>query len=76
MRQANAAIKGFIYQFDKSLLEILLSDENEAITLEGQIEDIDIASEVGIETIQCKYHEDKDFTMSSVAEPILVRCCI
>lgn len=75
MRQANSSIKGFIYQFDKSLLEILLSDENETITLEGQIEDIDIVSESGVETIQCKYHEDKDFAMSYVVEPMLDMMC-
>ena len=75
MRQANSSIKGFLYQFDKALLEVLLSDENETIMLEGQIEDIDIVSESGVETIQCKYHEDKDFAMSNVVEPMLDMLC-
>ncbi len=75
MRQADSTVKGFLYQFDKSLFEILISNENETITLEGQIEDIDIISDAGIETIQCKYHEKQDYSMSSVAEPILEMFC-
>jgi len=75
LRQANSAIRGFLYQFDKSLLEILNSNDGQVITLEGQIEDIDIVTDSSIETIQCKYHEDKDFAISSVAEPILDMFC-
>lgn len=75
MRQANSAIKGFLYQFDKSLHEILSSGDGDIITLEGQIEDIDIISTAGTEAIQCKYHEGDDFTISKVAEPILEMFC-
>ena len=75
MRQADSTIKGFLYQFDKSLFEILISNDNETITLEGQIEDIDIISDAGIETIQCKYHEKQDYSMSNVAEPMLEMFC-
>ena len=75
MRQANSAIKGFLYQFDKSLHEILISSDGDVITLEGQIEDIDIVSDTGTEAIQCKYHEGEDFAISKVAEPILDMFC-
>jgi len=53
----------------------LASSDGQVITLEGQIEDIDIVSESGIETIQCKYHEDKSYSISKVAEPILDMFC-
>ena len=75
MRQADSTIKGYLYQFNKSLLEILSSDENTFVILEGVIEDIDIHSATGITTIQCKYHEDGKYQISSVATPILEMLC-
>ncbi len=75
MRQADSTIKGYIYQFNKSIYEILLADNDSEITLEGVIEDIDISSPTSLTTIQCKYHEDKKYQMSSVAVPILEMLC-
>lgn len=75
MRQANSTIKGYLYQFNKSILEILSADDEASITLEGVIEDIDIQLPNATSTIQCKYHEDVKFTMSSVAAPILEMVC-
>jgi hypothetical protein len=75
MRQANSTIKGYLYQFNKSILEILSADDEASIILEGVIEDIDIKLPNATSTIQCKYHEDFKFTMSSVAAPILEMIC-
>lgn len=75
MRQADSTIKGYLYQFNKSLYEILSAEENTSIVLEGVIEDIDIHSTSGITTIQCKYHEDSKYQISSVAAPILEMLC-
>lgn len=75
MRQANSTIKGYLYQFNKSILEILSADDEASITLEGVIEDIDIELPNATSTIQCKYHEDAKFTMSSVVAPILEMIC-
>ena len=75
MRQANSTIKGYLYQFNKSILEILSADDEASITLEGVIEDIDIQLPNSTSTIQCKYHEDAKFTMSSVVAPILEMIC-
>lgn len=75
MRQANSTIKGYLYQFNKSILEILSADDNASITLEGVIEDIDIQLPTVTSTIQCKYHEDTKYTVSSVAAPILEMVC-
>ena len=75
MRQANSTIKGYLYQFNKSILEILRADDEASITLEGVIEDIDIQLPNITSTIQCKYHEDTKFTMSSIAAPVLEMVC-
>ena len=75
MRQANNTIKGYLYQFNKSILEIMNADEDASITLEGVIEDIDIELSGSTTTIQCKYHEDKKYHISSVAAPILEMIC-
>ena len=75
MRQANSTIKGYSYQFNKSILEILQAEEYAEIVLEGVIEDIDIHSPTSTTTIQCKYHEDKKFQISSVVPPILEMLC-
>ena len=42
MRQADSTIKGYLYQFNKSIYEILQAEDDTKITLEGVIEDIDI----------------------------------
>lgn len=75
MRQANSTIKGYLYQFNKSIWEVLNAKDDAHITLEGVIEDIDILSPNSLTTIQCKYHEDKKFQISNVAEPILEMLC-
>lgn len=75
MRQADSTIKGYLYQFNKSIDEILSSADNDVITVEGVIEDIDIQSPSGTTTIQCKYHEDSKYQISSVAPPILEMLC-
>lgn len=59
MRQANNTIKGYLYQFNKSILEILNADEDAYITLEGVIEDIDIQLS-GSTTIQLNIMKIKD----------------
>jgi len=40
-RQADSTIKGFLYQFNKSIVEVL-KNANAEITVEGVIEDIDV----------------------------------
>jgi len=67
LRQAYSAIKGFVYQFDKSLIEILTSNENETIILEGQIEDIDIISDAGVETIRAVQATNIDIGITKLA---------
>ncbi|MBZ2038042.1 hypothetical protein K1J08_09215 [Streptococcus sanguinis] len=60
-RSATNTIKGYFYQFDKSILEILeQSDETNIVTIEG-VEDIDIEKDDEIQFFQCKYYEKTDF---------------
>lgn len=72
-RTASYTIKGFLYQFQKTLLEVLNADDHSIITVEGIIEDIDIATHDGTTAIQCKYHESASrFTLSSIYKPLLL----
>ncbi len=71
-RVADYTIKGFLYQFNKTLLEILNSPTGSAITVEGIVEDVEISTPTELIAIQCKYHEASDsFTMSSIFSPVL-----
>ncbi|EII5680240.1 hypothetical protein LHO68_004307, partial [Vibrio parahaemolyticus] len=72
-RTADYTIKGFLYQFNKTLLTLITSDENDVVTVEGIIEDIDILKADGsTSAIQCKYHETKEsFTDSLIYKPVL-----
>jgi len=72
-RVADSTIKGFLYQFNKTILEIASADDEDVITVEGVVEDVDILSASGeLEAIQCKYHETKEkFTPSQIFKPLL-----
>jgi hypothetical protein len=75
-RAADYSIKGFLYQFNKSLLEILNSPSNSLITLEGIVEDVEIVTPDGMTAIQCKYHEASEkFTPSGIFKPLLQMMC-
>ncbi|PIQ20614.1 MAG: hypothetical protein COW65_13920 [Cytophagales bacterium CG18_big_fil_WC_8_21_14_2_50_42_9] len=71
-RSAEATIKGYYYQFDTSISKLLdLTNDTDSILIEG-IEDIDIDSLNGLETVQCKYLTTKKCTDSAIREPILL----
>jgi len=71
-RTAEYTIQGFLYQFNKTLLEILQSTDDSQITAEGIIEDIVLSAPLGTTAIQCKYHEARaNFSLSLVYKPIL-----
>lgn len=70
-RAANATIKGYIYQFDHAILQLLsLIDENQIITIEG-VEDVDITADNYEEVIQCKYYEQTEYN-HSVIKPAVI----
>jgi hypothetical protein len=71
-RSAEYTIRGFVYQFNKSLLAILQSGKDEEITLEGIVEDVEVRSPGGLTAIQCKYHGSvHSFVPSKIYEPLL-----
>jgi hypothetical protein len=71
-RAADYAIQGFLYQFNKTLLEVLKSGDGAEISIEGVIEDIEVKAPEGVKAIQCKYHETKDeFVLSTIYKPLL-----
>ena len=75
-RAADYAIKGFLYQFNKTLLEILNSSDGSSITVEGIVEDVEIVTSSVMIAIQCKYHEaSKAFSPSDIFEPLLQMMC-
>jgi len=69
-RAAIDTIRGYFYQFDHSILQLLnLSNDTDTITVEG-IEDIDIATATEETAIQCKYYSKTEYNHSVIAEPI------
>ena len=72
-RTAEYSIKGYLYQFLCYLSEILAADDGTKITIEGAIEDVDVAAEGLTTAIQCKYHERAGkYTLGRIYKPILL----
>ncbi|MFT8930773.1 MAG: hypothetical protein ABF976_06280 [Acetobacter syzygii] len=73
VRTAEYSIKGYLYQFLRYLSEILAAEADTKITIEGAIEDIDVAAADFTTAVQCKYHEQTDkFTLGKIYKPILL----
>ncbi|MEY7635469.1 hypothetical protein AB9D22_09810, partial [Klebsiella pneumoniae] len=68
-RSAISAIKGYFYQFDKTILELLKRSDNDVICIEG-VEDIDLKTADDNTAIQCKYYESTEYNSSVIASPI------
>ena len=60
------AIKGFLYQFDKTIIELLNIDENTSISVE-QIQDINYEDYV----IQVKHRESATYSKSKIRKPVI-----
>ncbi len=69
-RSATATIKGYHYQFDKTILEILNLDEEGYVTVEG-LEDVDVCTFVGTTAIQCKYYAAQKYSPSLVRKAVI-----
>jgi hypothetical protein len=71
-RTADYTIQGFLYQFNKTALEILNAQNDDTIAVEGIVEDIEVTSSASLKAIQCKYHEaSTSFTPSAIYKPLL-----
>lgn len=70
-RSANATIKGYFYQFDHTVVQILSASSMTAqFTVEG-IEDVDIATGGESFLIQCKYYEGTDYNHSVIKDAVI-----
>lgn len=69
-RAANATIKGYFYQFDFAILQLLqAANEHATVTVEG-IEDVDIDDVSNEQYIQCKYYAATDYNHSVIKPAI------
>lgn len=68
-RAADATIKGYHYQFDKTILEILRSTNNQPVKVEG-LEDVDIHDMGALICIQCKYLKAQKYGDPHLREPL------
>jgi hypothetical protein len=69
-RTAGPAIRGYMYQFDKTIIELLAADSETVITIEGS-EDYDRASRGMYESVQCKYLQAQKFSLPLIRDAIM-----
>jgi Holliday junction resolvase RusA-like endonuclease len=68
-REATASIRGYFYQLDAALLEILNADLNDDVVIEG-IEDFDRYTDEGVIYGQVKYYAEQNLTDSVLRDPL------
>lgn len=69
-REAISTIKGYYYQFDYFVLQLLqLENDDAAVCVEG-IEDVDILSDDDTKAVQCKYYEGTKCSPSIVGHAV------
>ncbi|MBW4963699.1 MULTISPECIES: DUF4297 family anti-phage-associated protein [Roseobacteraceae] len=70
-RSAVPTIRGYFYQFDRSILSILeLAEATESVAIEC-IEDIDVRTATDFTAVQCKYYEKTEYN-HSVIKPAII----
>ena len=69
-RDAVDTIKGYYYQFDYFILQLInLINDTDTVMIEG-IEDVDISSKNETVAVQCKYYAKTEYKHSVIAKPI------
>jgi hypothetical protein len=69
-RSAEASLKGYHYQLDKAIVQLLENSSSTAnVTIEG-VEDIDVDDGLTYVAIQCKYLESETRTPSRIRGPV------
>ncbi|MBA0239081.1 DUF4297 family anti-phage-associated protein [Stenotrophomonas maltophilia] len=68
-REATASIRGYFYQLDAALLEILRAGLNDDIVIEG-VEDFDRYTDEGVIYGQVKYYAEQNLTDSVLRDPL------
>ncbi|KMS52437.1 hypothetical protein [Sphingobium cupriresistens] len=70
LREATATIRGYIYQFDASILAVLAATSGQEVTVEG-VEDFDVLSDEADTYGQVKYYEAQKLTDSTLRDAIV-----
>ncbi|MEH6739906.1 MAG: DUF4297 family anti-phage-associated protein [Sulfitobacter sp.] len=70
-RSANESIKGYSYQFDRTVVEILDCDDRDAKFVVEGVEDIDILQGDLSTFVQCKYYEGTEYNHSEIKPAII-----
>jgi len=70
-RSANATIKGYFYQFDHSIIQLLSAVNRDTEVLIEGIEDIDLTDGDDGVLIQCKYYEGTEYNHSVIKDAII-----
>lgn len=69
-RSAVDTLKGYFYQFDQSILEILsLESPEDSVAIEC-LEDIDVQTATEISAIQCKYYAKTEYNHSVIKDAV------
>ena len=69
-RDAVSTIKGYYFQFDYYILQLLkLQKDNDTVRIEG-IEDVDVIISDCIKAVQCKYYDETNCTPSIIGKAI------
>lgn len=69
-RSADATIRGYLYQFERTIAQALGQGSDAVFRLEG-IEDLDVLDDGCINAVQVKYHESlKTVTPKALAKPL------
>ncbi|MBV7539394.1 hypothetical protein KW842_26840 [Duganella sp. sic0402] len=70
-RSANATIKGYFYQFDHTVVQVLSAPSPASVvTVEG-IEDVDLAAGGESVLTQCKYYEGTEYNHSAIKDAVI-----
>lgn len=69
-RSATATIKGYFYQFDQTILQLLEATKHGSVTVEG-VEDIDLDDGDNSAFVQCKYYEGTEYNHSVIKEAVI-----
>ncbi len=69
-RSATATIKGYFYQFNQTIVQLLESSKQGIITVEG-VEDIDFDDGDESAFVQCKYCEGTEYNHSVIKESVI-----
>lgn len=69
-RSVQAIIKGYLYQFDHTIVQILSANTPQSSILVEGIEDIDLSNGNETTFIQCKYYESTEYNHSVIKKAV------